>query len=241
VDGIVQGLRERIITGTLRPGMSLPAERELAGQLEVSRATLREGLSVLSHMGLVTTQRGRNGGPVVTAPPITTISASIALLFQTRAITAGQLVEFRRALEVEAAQLAAARRTDEELAEIAVALDAYVSSGGEPDVQNAMGRAFHFAVARASGNSLLAETMTSLNQAFAECFALQHAAPDTGHIIASLHSPILEAILRQDVSDARRTMLAHFEELERALRVLGLTDHAVGVSGRNASGASERG
>src|SRR5215208_7582455 len=103
VDCVVAGLRARILAGTLQPGTSLPPERELAGQLAVSRATLREGLSILTQMGLLSIQRGRGGGAVVTAPPATMVSSSIALLFQTRAVTAGQLSEFRRALEIEAA------------------------------------------------------------------------------------------------------------------------------------------
>ena len=128
VDAVVEGLRGRILSGSLQPGTSLPPERELASQLAVSRATLREGLSILSQMGLLSIHRGRTGGAVVTAPPATIVSASIALLFQTRAVTAGQLCEFRRALEVEAAQLAAVRRSPQELKEIATSLDAYVAS-----------------------------------------------------------------------------------------------------------------
>jgi GntR family transcriptional repressor for pyruvate dehydrogenase complex len=59
VASVVQELRGRILSGSLRPGMALPPERELAGQLAVSRATLREGLSVLSQMGLLSIQHGR--------------------------------------------------------------------------------------------------------------------------------------------------------------------------------------
>jgi GntR family transcriptional repressor for pyruvate dehydrogenase complex len=244
VDGVVSGLRDRIHSGMLRPGTLLPPERELAGQLDVSRATLREGLSILSHMGLVMSQRGRSGGAVVTAPAVTTVSASLALLLQTRAITAGQLVEFRRALEVEAAQLAAARRTEVELEELTAALEAYVASGGDAVAQNARGRAFHYAVARASGNPLLAETMTSLNQAFAECFALQHTTPDPTRLIAALHAPILTAIDQRDAPAARAAMMAHFDQLERALHVLGLSDRAIGGDrpvGSGARVARERG
>jgi GntR family transcriptional repressor for pyruvate dehydrogenase complex len=244
VDGVVTDLRERILSGTLRPGMSLPPERELAGQLDVSRATLREGLSILSQMGLLTTQRGRRGGAIVSTPPVTTVGASLSLLLQTRSVSAGQLVEFRRALEVEAAQLAAERRSAAELAEIRAALDAYVASGDDANAQNARGRAFHYAVARASGNALLAETMTSLNQAFAACFALQHATPDAASLIAALHAPILEAIARQDAAAARRAMVGHFDQLDRALRALGLSDRAVGRRGAErvrAASVGERG
>ena len=230
VDGVVAGLRARILAGTLQPGTSLPPERELAGQLAVSRATLREGLSILSQMGLLAIHRGRAGGAVITAPPTTTVSSSIALLFQTRAVTAGQLCDFRRALEVEAAQLAAMRRSREDLEEIATALDAYVASGKDTVAQNLHGRAFHNAVARASGNPLLAETMTSLNDAFAVCFYLQHTAraPDPAQLIHELHWPILEAVRHRDESGARRAMLIHFDQLQNALSDLGISDRAIG-------------
>ena len=228
VAGVVQGLRERILTGSLRPGMALPPERELAGQLDVSRATLREGLSILSQMGLLSIQRGRGGGAVITAPPVTTVAASIALLFQTRAITAGQLCEFRRALEIEAAQLAAARRSPAALAEIATALEAYLASGNDPALQNARGRAFHHAVARASSNPLLTETMVSLNDAFAECFALQHSVPDPRRLMQELHEPIFAAIERQDEAGARCAMEVHFDQLQQALTSLGIEERTVG-------------
>jgi GntR family transcriptional regulator, transcriptional repressor for pyruvate dehydrogenase complex len=230
VDAVVAGLRGRILSGSLQPGTSLPPERELAGQLAVSRATLREGLSALSQMGLLSIQRGRAGGAVVTAPPTTIVSSSIALLFQTRAITAGQLCEFRRALEIEAAQLAAVRRSRQELEEIATALDAYVASGKDTVAQNLHGRAFHFAVARASGNPLLAETMTSLNDVFAACFHLQLTAraPDPAQLIHELHWPILEAVRHRDESGARRAMLIHFDQLQNALSDLGISDRAIG-------------
>lgn len=228
--GVVEQIRRRILSGSLRPGMSLPPERELAVQLDVSRATLRQGLSVLSQMGLLTIHRGRSGGAFVTAPPATTVSSSIALLFQTRGITAAQLCEFRRALEVEAAQLAAARRSAEELSEISLALEAYLADGNGAAEQNAYGLAFHHAVARASGNLLLAETMSSINDAFATCLDLQHAVPDPVRLIRQLHWPIVDAIRRQDETDARRAMLVHFDQLERALRLLGISEQQVGSS-----------
>jgi DNA-binding FadR family transcriptional regulator len=208
--------------------MTLPPERVLAEQLAVSRATLREGLSVLSHMGLLSIQPGRGGGAVVTAPPVTTVSAGIALLFQTRTVTAGQLCEFRRALEVEAARLAAARRSETGIAEIATALDSYLAHDNDAAAQNVHGRAFHQAVARASGNPLLAETMASINDAFAESFALLHATPDPAPLIHALHWPIFDAIRRADAAAAHLAMLTHFDQLAQVLRELGVGDELLG-------------
>ncbi len=237
--GVVAHLRGRILSGSLRPGTALPPQRELASQLDVSRATLREGLCTLSQMGLLTIQRGRGGGAVVTAPPATTVSASIALLFQTRAITAGQLTEFRRALEVEAAQLAATRRSGRELREIAAALEAYATCASDAQAQNAHGRAFHHAVARASGNPLLAETMVSLNDAFAACFALQHETPDGESLVRALHAPILDAIQRRDAVAAREAMQRHFDQLAAVLAELGLSERPVGRHTTRAPASTE--
>lgn len=237
--GIVEQLRDRILSGSLRPGMSLPPERELASQLDVSRATLREGLSILSQMGLLTIHRGRGGGAVVTAPPATTVSSSIALLFQTRVITSGQLAEFRRALEVEAAQLACTRRTDRDLAQIAAALDAYMSCGSDARAQNFHGWAFHHAVARASGNPLLAETMASLNGAYTECFEVRRDTPDQPQLIHDTHWPILDAIRRQDAPAAREAMLVHFDQLMEALSSLGLSERPIGAHATHASASAE--
>jgi DNA-binding FadR family transcriptional regulator len=233
--GVVQRLRGRIVSGALQPGTALPPERELAEQLDVSRATLREGLSILAHMGLVTIQRGRSGGAVVTAPPAATVSSSITLLFQTRVVTAGQLCEFRRALEVEAAQLAATRRGQSDLTTIASALQAYVASGSDPTRQNSRGRAFHYAVARASGNPLLTETLLSLDEAFAECFDLQHAVPDPAWLIHDIHAPICDAIRQRDAVAARRAMLAHFDQLDQALGELGLSQRPVASHGESST------
>ena len=222
---VVEHLRGRILSGALQPGTALPPERALASELAVSRATLREGLSTLSQMGLVSIQRGRGGGAVVTAPPVSIVSSSIALLFQTRSVTAGQLAEFRRALEIEAAQLAAVRRTESDLDVMASALAAYASTTDIP-TQSEQGRAFHHAIARASGNPLLAETMASLNEAFAESFEMMlHVSPDQADVILALHQPILDAIHARDAAAARRHMHTHVDHLFAVFAAQGLGDH----------------
>ena len=230
VDGVVDQLRGRILTGALRAGTLLPPERDLAAQLDVSRPTLRQGLSILSHMGLLATHRGRNGGAMVTTPSPAIVSSTVTLLFRTRTITAAQLTEVRRGLEVEAAQLAATRRSDQDQREIAEAFDRYVASAREPQRHNAAGRDFHYAVARASGNPLLVEMMYSLNEAFAECFGLLVGIAALRHTAAEIHWPIVDAIARQDADLARRAMIQHFAQLDRVLADLGLHERPLGGS-----------
>src|SRR5262245_39130003 len=57
-DEIVEQLRALILTGQYRPGEKLPPERELAKTLGVNRASLREALKKLEHMGLVRIRQG---------------------------------------------------------------------------------------------------------------------------------------------------------------------------------------
>jgi DNA-binding FadR family transcriptional regulator len=83
-------------------------------------------------------------------------------------------------------------------------------------------------VARASGNPLLAETMTSINDEFAACLDLQHTDPDPARLIYQLHWPIVDAIRRGNENDARQAMLAHFDQLQRALHQLGISERVLG-------------
>ncbi|WP_339097580.1 GntR family transcriptional regulator [Deinococcus sp. VB343] len=64
---LAQGLRQNIAAGKLRPGSALPAERELAARLGVSRVTLRQGLGLLEAEGLL--RRRRGSGTFVAGPP----------------------------------------------------------------------------------------------------------------------------------------------------------------------------
>jgi GntR family transcriptional repressor for pyruvate dehydrogenase complex len=224
VDGVVDQLREQILTGSLRSGTLLPAERDLAVRLDVSRPTLRQALSILAQMGLVTTQRGRKGGTVVTTPSTATVASTVTLLFQTRTITAAHLTEVRRGLEVEAVQLAAARRSDQDQDAIAEAFARYVASEQDPDAHNRLGRAFHYALARASANPLLVEMMYSLNEAFAECFGWLVNIAELRRAADEIHRPIVEAVERGDADEARWAMIRHFEQLDRVLGELGIDD-----------------
>src|SRR3954449_9778575 len=68
-ESCVEQLATAIRLGVYPRGSALPAERELAERLQVSRATLREAMAALRQAGLVETTRGRGGGTVVTLKP----------------------------------------------------------------------------------------------------------------------------------------------------------------------------
>src|SRR5213076_1057137 len=121
-DQVFEQLREAILSGVYGPGERLPPQRALAADMEVNMAAVREALGRLEQLRLVEVRHGdatrvldwrRSGG-----------LEALALLGSDD-VAVGALFEARRLLLVEAARLAAERRTDEqakELGELARAL-----------------------------------------------------------------------------------------------------------------------
>jgi GntR family transcriptional repressor for pyruvate dehydrogenase complex len=81
---LANSLRGRILRGELAVGASLPTERELTEQSNVSRFTLREALRVLESEGLLEIQRGVGGGPRVRHPDIATTALAVGVQLQLR-------------------------------------------------------------------------------------------------------------------------------------------------------------
>src|SRR5262245_42685756 len=112
-EACVEQLATAIRLGVYPRGSTLPAERELAERLHVSRATLREAMAALRQAGLVETTRGRGGGTVVTLKPRTPSARAASRLTAKQRRDWLDALEFRRIVEPGAAQLAAAQRLGE--------------------------------------------------------------------------------------------------------------------------------
>lgn len=114
---IVEQLRELILTGQYPPGAKLPPERELAKRLGVNRASLREALKKLEHLGLVRIRQG-DGTRVqnfMETGGIELVSHLLPLATTTHPEIIRDMLEFRRIFGREIARLAAERATEENL------------------------------------------------------------------------------------------------------------------------------
>lgn len=187
VDQVIEELQQRISLGALAPGERMPTEDQLTAQLGVSRTTLREAVGVLTHAGLIDVRQG--DGSYVCAVPATAEPLDRRL----RRAAAAEVYEVRRALEVEAARLAAARRTTEDLAHMRAHLAA------DADV------ALHVAIARASRNAVLADLFAT--------FADVARDPTLREDTTALHHQLVDAIARRDADAAvAATRLLHLHQ-----------------------------
>ncbi|MFE7508127.1 FadR/GntR family transcriptional regulator [Promicromonospora sp. NPDC057488] len=154
---LVETLRARIVNGDIAPGEKLPSEPRLAVEHQVSRTVVREAIARLNLEGLVHTRRG-SGSYALTPPTEDDGGAPVARSLADRLA----LVEYRIALETEAAALAAVRRTPAQLAALADRLGALASSDGHPATAMQHDFAFHRLVAEAADNRFLLEALDRL-------------------------------------------------------------------------------
>jgi len=112
---VADQIEEAIVSGLLKPGEKLPAERELVGRFDVSRRTLREALRIVEQKGLIEIKIGSRGGAFVKDLTTAPISESLALLIRSKKISLRELAEFRVDIESLVAGKAAQQATREDV------------------------------------------------------------------------------------------------------------------------------
>jgi DNA-binding FadR family transcriptional regulator len=158
---VIDQLREQVTTGAWPVGGRIPTEPQLVEALGVGRNTVREAVRALVHAGVLECRQG-SGTYVVSADEL-----SGAVSRRLASAQVAEAVEVRRAFEVEAARLAAQRRTREDLAALDGALadrEAAWRSGRVADFVEA-DAVLHAAIVAAAHNGMLAELYASFGSA----------------------------------------------------------------------------
>jgi GntR family transcriptional regulator, transcriptional repressor for pyruvate dehydrogenase complex len=229
---LVDGIGARIRRRSLKPGDKLPTEAAIMEEWGVSRTVVREALSKLQAAGLVETRHGI--GTFVIEPPAPSgfridpadVEAAVDIL---------AVLELRISLETESAGLAAARRTESQLAEMRAALDELLAGGGGGQDTVSPDFRFHHVIAIATGNRYFADIMSYLGATLiprARINSSRIAREDWTQYhrrLAREHEEIYEAIARKDVESARAAMRLHLTNSRERLR------RAQEASGRTAS------
>ncbi|MBC7183466.1 MAG: FadR family transcriptional regulator [Marinobacter sp.] len=195
VETAIESLRNAIEKGDWAVGDRLPVEAELSDSLGVSRNTVREAVRVLVHVGMLETRQG--DGTYVRA----TRDAGETLRRIARTQLADQL-EVRIMLETEAAKLAAARRTDQDLRSMTSALDSRARAGEDLQARIHHDKAFHHALVAASHNSALVELYDYFSHAVGETIEQTETDASLPEPSQEAHELLLAVVRRQDESKA---------------------------------------
>ncbi|MBZ9856501.1 FadR family transcriptional regulator [Mesorhizobium sp. CA13] len=203
----VAALQSMIRDGRLQPGDTLPPQRDLARDLNVSRATLREALSILATIGEIVAREGGRG--FVCADP-SGAPATPSWRFAAR-YSLSEVFQFRYIVESYAAELAALTHTDQEIADLKGCTTAFRNAAREKDL-NAYAQAdfdFHNLIMRISRNKLLVD----MHQTFASVLLESQRLPTErrGNLLFAVqeHDRILEAVAMGDPDGANYYMRKH--------------------------------
>lgn len=212
----VQRLLQSVRLGMIRPGERLPAERELATMLKVSRDTVREALATLAESGYVVSRRGRYGGTFVVAdlPSETELGASAPALASEEVEDVATL---RRVLEVGGAREAAARELSaDERQALARALEECANSDDES--YRRFDSRLHLLIAELSGSPSLVPLVANLRtRANTLLNGIPLLRPNLTHSNAQ-HEAIVAAILVGRPDSAAEAMREHVEGSTALLR-----------------------
>ncbi|WP_420035639.1 FadR/GntR family transcriptional regulator [Streptomyces sp. cg28] len=215
VEQAAERLRAQIADGTWPVGTRLPGETTLAKDLGVGRSTIREALRALAGAGMVRPRQG--AGVFVTATrPVEDFPARL------RRAAVADVYEVRTLLEVQAARLAAGRRTDDDIAAMRAALDARrAAAGGPGDAFIDADIALHATVVAAAHNPVLADLFAefapALRQGLIDLLDLvdvPRAERDHGD---AAHADLVDAVVAGDAETAGRVAQAELAAVQGKL------------------------
>ena len=206
---VANAIMEEIREGRIKPGDRLPTEQFLVQHMGVSRNVVREAMAQLRAVGAV---YSRQGIGTIVADPSASAGPSLQIP-QLDSQALNQAYEIRAILETKAAGLAALRASPEQIAEISDTLhrmddERWEASGVDADID------FHLAIARASGNVFIADTIKSLVVPMRQTVVttLRRSGTLVGEINSITvreHTAIRDAIASGSAETARRAMAHH--------------------------------
>ncbi|MFB5661931.1 FadR/GntR family transcriptional regulator [Alteribacillus sp. HJP-4] len=213
-------IENMIKNGDIHPGEKLDSVVQLSEQFQVSRSAVREALSALRAVGIVTIKQGE--GTFVNNYDFSDV---LDPLKAERIISKKEMLELfeiRKIMEVGAAELAAMNRQQENLAAMERALQDMKKASGKDNVGESADVAFHLAIAEASSNNIMVDVMQQLSDTlrktmfesrrvwlFSEKKSLERLYEE--------HEDIYCAIAHADAERSRTAMLKHLTNVEEAL------------------------
>jgi len=210
---VFQYLSDGIVSSRWKEGDRLPTEAQLCDELAVSRTTVRRAIGRLTGMGLAKSIQGK--GTFVCHPePEAQEPAAPRLERQLEQADRLTVFEFRKIIEGESAALAAIRANAADVHELEQSILKMEADRSQRDTAE-QDMAFHYLIARASGNEIIQYIFETMRGTYARMFEANVAK--LGNVGIEYHRRILLAIQTRDMDAARRCMLKHLEDTMRSV------------------------
>lgn len=202
-------LARMIAAGDVLPGQKLPSEAELSLQFGVSRTVVREAIKGLEAKHLIRS-RARVGTVVLPREEWALLDAEVLgwiADYLDVAQFANSVLEARHAIEPAAAELACARASLADLAQIETALDQMQRAGGDPEAFTRADLAFHVALLRASHNPVFMQFIHSISAGLNLMLLASNKSVDDYTRTVASHRALLDALVSRDPVASRQASM----------------------------------
>jgi len=209
--GIVDQVLEALFAGKLKPGSFLGTEVQLSEIFQTSRVPIREALSQLAALGVLTIRTGARGGATIAEGDPDKFATALAVQFMLTGVDAEEVFDLRIAIEGRAAEMAAARATDEDIDKLRALLEAVPKGKVGRRVATEKILDFHLGIVEASGSRTLGTLMHAIHHALINLYLA--STPDMVQPVGSYPrlERILDLIAAHDKEGARVAMAEHLE------------------------------
>ncbi len=220
-DVLPKRIAERILTlireKHLGPGDRLPAERELATMMQVSRPSVREALQALSILNIVEIRQG--AGTYVTSLEPQLLVEPLNFVFSLDNSTLLELFAARKILEVGIAAIAAEKITSEEIAALESCLEKSSQAAADDNYDDflQLDLKLHSIIAAASRNPILIRFMESISQLGLASRQQTVRIPNLAKEGVDDHRALIAALKAHNPEAAQQAMLKHLNNIEKSL------------------------
>lgn len=205
-------VREKLLSGALKPGDRLMSERELSLSLGVSRPVLREALRSLAMLGLLDIRHGK--GAYVKAADISVLRDFFTFSLAQQPDILDDVMQARIAIECQAIRLACERARDSDLSRIGNRLSTLMDTLGDPEAGGSADFDFHVAIVEAGRSPAL----ITLYQAISELLRRSHVerrqltvqVPGIRDYLVEAHREVFLSIVSRDPDAAEARLREHF-------------------------------
>ncbi len=218
VDKVVRHVEDTILAGKLAPNERLPPERELAGQLGVSRTVVRESLRILRAKGLIASTRGIGTTVLSVGRHHFTEPLTFYLRAKRARVSIEQYHEVRAALEVKMAEMAARNVNDEHLRILDDTIRELKEMDERQEAFPEIDARFHNCLADMASNPLLLIFLDAIQDLLTNARQKIKRDPRLRENTIRHHGAIIRCLRQRDAEGARRAMERHMAYALDALK-----------------------
>lgn len=221
---IYEQIKEKILSGELKPGDKLPSERAMMEMLHRSRPSVREALRMLERGGFVRIVPGSRGA-LILEPNTNGVEQSLSNLMRSKKITTKEMSDYRRVNDVVVSEWAAKRRTEEDIAAINGLLEQAEQAMEDYQLFVALDPEFHYLVAHAAKNEVACIMTQVLSAIMRESLLvrMEQLSEDDRRTmcgkILHIHKAIAKAIADGDPVRAKEMTSKHLDDMRQDFEV----------------------